>query len=110
MDLCEKVARAGRGSSSFVSNANDNLNGKVIKALRRAIEPSLKDCSVTWNISGVSHKVDLGEAFRNHMISTTKIIRKDQLDKVNFDFESAHDPILDMPISVQYTSDEFEEY
>jgi len=41
--LVRECARAGNGSFSFVEE-NDNLNKKVIEALRKAIAPALKDC------------------------------------------------------------------
>lgn len=38
--LVKNVAKAGRGSYSFVEE-NENLKAKVIKALQKAVEPSL---------------------------------------------------------------------
>lgn len=43
--LVKEVAKAGRGSYSFVDEKSENLKGKVISALRKATEPSLKNCS-----------------------------------------------------------------
>ena len=41
--MVKETAHAGRGSYSIVSDKNANeLNGLVIDALKRAIEPSLK--------------------------------------------------------------------
>jgi hypothetical protein len=42
--LVRELARAGRGSYSFVEEA-ENLKGKVISALKKAVEPSLKNCN-----------------------------------------------------------------
>jgi hypothetical protein len=42
--LVKEVAKAGRGSYSFVDEKSENLKGKVISALRKAVEPSLKEC------------------------------------------------------------------
>jgi hypothetical protein len=43
--LVKEVAKAGRGSYSFVDEkSSDLLKGKVITALRKAVEPSLKGC------------------------------------------------------------------
>jgi hypothetical protein len=47
--LVKEVAKAGRGSYSFVDEKSDNLKGKVISALRKAVEPSLKACSFAFN-------------------------------------------------------------
>jgi len=41
--LVKELARAGRGSYSFIEE-DDNLKVKVIKALKKAIEPSLQGC------------------------------------------------------------------
>lgn len=41
-DLVLEVARAGRGTYSFVEET-DNLKAKVINALKKATEPSLKN-------------------------------------------------------------------
>jgi hypothetical protein len=44
----KEVAKAGRGSYSFVDEKSGNeLKGKVISALRKAVEPSLKGCKFT---------------------------------------------------------------
>ncbi len=45
--LVKEVAKAGRGSYSFVDEKSDNLKGKVITALTKAVEPSLKNCRFT---------------------------------------------------------------
>ena len=62
--LVREVAKAGRGSYSFVEEPS-NLKGKVIRALNKAIEPSLKHCS--FNFSNVSlcspDQGKIGEAF-----------------------------------------------
>jgi hypothetical protein len=38
-----ELAKAGRGTYSFVSEQSDDLKGKVITALKRAVELSLKN-------------------------------------------------------------------
>lgn len=60
-NLCENTAKAGRGTCSFVSDKSSDLNGQVIRALRFASEPSLKECSLSWN----GDRQDLQEVFRN---------------------------------------------
>lgn len=47
--LVLEVAKAGRGSYSFVDENSKNLKGLVITALRKAAEPSLKDCQFIYN-------------------------------------------------------------
>lgn len=47
--LVKEVAKAGRGSYSFVDEKSESvLKGKVISALRKAVEPSLKGCKFTY--------------------------------------------------------------
>jgi hypothetical protein len=70
--LVKEVAKAGRGSYSFVDEASENLKGKVISALRKAVEPSLQGCKFTYSSpcqieSPASGHI--GEAFRNDMVT-----------------------------------------
>ena len=44
--MIQDTANAGRGSYNMVSDNTNQLNGLVINALKRAFEPSLKDCKV----------------------------------------------------------------
>ena len=39
-----EVAKAGRGTASFVDESSDDLKGKVITALKKASQPSYYDC------------------------------------------------------------------
>jgi hypothetical protein len=69
--LVKEVAKAGRGTYSFVDEKSDNLKGKVISALKKATEPSLKNCKFTFSAFKLSSP-DMGyagEAFRNELIS-----------------------------------------
>jgi hypothetical protein len=43
-NLIVEVAKAGRGSASFVDEYSDDLKGLVITALKKAAEPSYYDC------------------------------------------------------------------
>ena len=38
------MAKSGRGTYSFVDQQSDDLKGKVITALKRAVELALKNC------------------------------------------------------------------
>ena len=42
------IAKAGRGSHSLVLDDSSELNSKVVLALARAFEPSLKDCKLVF--------------------------------------------------------------
>jgi hypothetical protein len=69
--LVKSVAKAGRGSYSFVEES-DNLKGKVISALRKAVEPSLKACKFTFNTANLLESPEngvVGEAFRNDLVN-----------------------------------------
>ena len=46
--LVKEVAIAGKGTYSFVEETQ-NLKAKVIGALKRAMEPCISDCKITWN-------------------------------------------------------------
>jgi hypothetical protein len=52
---------AGRGSYSLVTDTSSDLNGLVVQALKRAIEPSLKNCRFSW----FGQTTEIGEIFRD---------------------------------------------
>ena len=78
--LVSEVAKAGRGTASFVDETSNDLRGKVITALKIASEPSYKDCS--FNIKDMIPILDspskgmVGEAFRNYPVNYFMIIKK----------------------------------
>ena len=43
-DQVIEMAKSGRGTYSFVDQQSDDLKGKVITALKRAVELALKNC------------------------------------------------------------------
>ena len=47
--LVTDVAKAGRGTSTYVEDGSANLNGLVIKALSLAMDPSLCDTRYGFN-------------------------------------------------------------
>ena len=74
--LVKEVAKAGRGTFSFVDEKSDNLKGKVISALKKAVEPSLKNCKFNYgaNLLSSPDQGDVGEAFRNELVSQFLIL------------------------------------
>ena len=62
-DLLQKTARAGRGTFSLVEDYESvsALNGKVISALKKCLEPALEYCSISWG----DEIRDLDTVFRN---------------------------------------------
>ncbi len=82
--LVEKVAVAGRGTSTIVKDNDPNLNGLVIKALSNAMEPSLCDTRYGFN----DQLTDAKEIFRNTLISETRLISLAQFEKLKFSFKT----------------------
>ena len=58
------AAKAGRGSHSLIIDNIDQLNSKVITALKWASEPSLKGCKLVFG----EEKEELNEVFRYQVI------------------------------------------
>ena len=46
--MVKETAKAGRGSYSLVKDNSSELNAKVINALAKAFEPSLKGCELRF--------------------------------------------------------------
>ena len=74
-EMVAETAHAGRGSYSIVHDNSNTLNGLVVKALRRAFEPSLKDCVIWLGTEGCGHQA-LNEVFRNQTVSKTALMSK----------------------------------
>ena len=74
------VAKAGRGSASFVDEYSDDLKGLVITALKKASEPSYYDCKFKINdhipLMDSPSKGIVGEAFRNYPLNYFMILSK----------------------------------
>lgn len=47
--LIKGVARAGKGTAEFVSDQDDHQQTKVIRALKRSLQPAISDVSLTWD-------------------------------------------------------------
>jgi len=72
----KETAKKGKGSYYLVED-NENLKPKVIKALAKAMSPSLTGCKITSNIQKpivASSDGELGEVFRNQLINHLFII------------------------------------
>jgi hypothetical protein len=110
--LVKEVAKAGRGSSSFIVDAEDNMKGKVISALRKATEASLKGCRFTHILEGqammaVPENGVIGEAFRNDFVEEYLVLTRAQFDKLRAVFHSDMDPVSKGPIDVTIESGDF---
>ena len=76
-----QVATNGRGSCSLVGDKDENLKGLVVTALARASEPSLQGCSLQF-----VDLEDLGEIFRDQLITRGKIISKQSFEDLKLRF------------------------
>jgi len=102
--LIKRTAQAGRGSHSFATDHSSNLSGQVIEALRKATQPSLKDCNLNWS----TRKIELGEVFRYQLVQSYQILTKTEFESLRLKFYSAKDPITGLPINLEFTSSNFE--
>jgi hypothetical protein len=78
--LVNEVAKAGRGTASFVDESSDDLKGKVITALKKASQPSYYDCYFKIKdhvpIMDSPSKGIIGEAYRNYPLNYFMILSK----------------------------------
>ena len=64
------AAKAGRGSHSLIIENIDQLNSKVITALKWASEPSLKGCKLVFG----EETEELNEVFRYQVIQRSALM------------------------------------
>lgn len=98
VDMVKAMAKNGRGSCSLVGDDVENLNGLVVTALSRASEPSLKGCKLEF----AKHTEDIGEVFRNQLLTRCKIISRADFDSLTLKFTCKKDPVTGKPIEMQY--------
>lgn len=103
-DMVKQMANKGRGSCSLVGDADDNLNGLVVTALARAIEPSLADCKLVFG----DKTENIGELFRNQLVTRTKIISRQKFEELKLTFTCSKDPITLQPINMSFESSHFD--
>ena len=60
-ELIKQTAVAGRGSFSFASDGSTDLSGQIISALKKASQPSLKECKFQFGAT----EIPVYEVFRN---------------------------------------------
>ena len=104
-DLVIRTAEAGRGTYTIVEDGCTDLNGKVIKALSNAMEPSLKGVSYGWNnVDEVSNQ----EIFRNSLVhSTTMLVSANSLNNLQFSFKSEQDQQTGKKIDLTFKKADF---
>ena len=71
-NMLARTAKEGRGTYSQIGDGESDsvLNGKVITALQKALEPALEHCSISW---GTQVK-NLDTVFRNELVQEGTII------------------------------------
>ena len=97
------VAKAGRGSHSLVLDNSNELNSKVILALARAFEPSLKGCKLVFG----DKQEELNEVFRNQTLYRSALMSKEEFSKIKFEFSSQLDPVTKEPIDLKFGVGDF---
>lgn len=106
--MVAQTARAGRGSYSIVNEGyySRALNGHVVRALKKAFEPSLKQCEV-WLGFQNSPRQPLDEVFRNQTVSKTTIMSKADFQNIQFGFTSVEDPLTKLPVKLEFSAKDF---
>lgn len=87
----------------MVMDNSSELNAKVINALAKAFEPSLRGCVMKFG----SKTENLNEVFRNQKIFRSSIMSKAEFNDFKFNFESKLDPVTNEPISLVFDSSSF---
>eukprot|EP00347_Sterkiella_histriomuscorum_P005979 403354535 len=107
--LVKGFAKAGRGSYSFVEDI-DNLKGKIIKALQKAIEPSLQGCRFEFPMEcdiQCPREGLIGEAFRNEITNLYLVMKKSVFENFKMSYHVQNDPIQNCSLFQEYNQDEF---
>ena len=78
--LVRNVARAGRGTATIVKDNDPTLNGKVIRALSSAMEPSLFQSEFGFN----GNLSPLEELYRNTLVFSSKLMPINEFESIKF--------------------------
>ena len=76
-NMLQVAAVKGRGSCSLITDNDDAgiLNGKIIGALGNSCDPSLENCTITWESGGkVIDKEELNVVCRDQLVTRNKIL------------------------------------
>ena len=89
-DLLEKTANAGRGSFSLIEDYESGsvMNGKVIAALKKSLEPALEHCSISYG----EETKELSTVFRNQLVIETKLMSVREFETLEVRFGCLNDP------------------
>eukprot|EP00286_Rhodomonas_abbreviata_P004988 CAMPEP_0181322030 /NCGR_PEP_ID=MMETSP1101-20121128/19012_1 /TAXON_ID=46948 /ORGANISM="Rhodomonas abbreviata, Strain Caron Lab Isolate" /LENGTH=873 /DNA_ID=CAMNT_0023429919 /DNA_START=18 /DNA_END=2636 /DNA_ORIENTATION=- len=78
--LVEGMARAGKGTSMFVTGGATEIRTKVLRQLKQALQPSLTDTSATWNFAQPHPPADPAPAPARGLVKTLLGYRSPDVD------------------------------
>ena len=82
--LVNVLAKKGKGSVSRIYDLErDSLSEAAVKALNRAMYPSLSGCSIHWT---GREKKQLNQVFYNEVVSSYKLVDRKEFEAGNIDF------------------------
>ena len=104
-DLLERTAHAGRGSFSLIEDQESGsvMNGKVIAALKKSLEPALEYCSISWG----EETKELDTVFRNQLVLETKLMSSTDFENLSLRFGCLNDPSTGQPVNMIFDADDF---
>lgn len=104
VNLVTKMAEAGKGHCYLIKDLKTgSLSADVIEALGRACQPTLEGCSIAWN----NQQEKLNEVFYNQLISSYRIMSKQDYAKLKFTFECKNDPKTREGFKLDFTQADF---
>lgn len=83
--LVSVLAKKGRGSASRIYDLEQgSLSAAAVKALNRAMYPSLNGCNMQWSVD--EEKEELSSVFYNELVSSYRLVDSDKLTELTFTF------------------------
>lgn len=79
------------------------MNGKVISALKKCLEPALEYCSISWG----EEKKDLETVFRNQLVIETKLMSVQDFENLEVRFGCLNDPSTGNPVNMIFSAVDF---
>ena len=100
--LITSIAEAGKGTATIVNDNSSTLNGDIIRALGKAMEPML--CDTSFGFHGeMSALQDYG---RNALITSMKVMPVEEFDRITFRFK-ARDAETGQQLDLNFTKADF---
>jgi len=79
------------------------LNGKVISALKKCLEPALENCSISWG----SEIRELNTVFRNQLVYETNLMTKSAFEGNTVSLYCKKDPTTGNPVELTFSPRNF---